>query len=74
MDLQDFEISQTAEDFLREILNFVVGQIPESFKVKCISLSGKNNASRNVNPIKVKQYGKTLSTLSLRFTGTCSML
>ena len=52
VDLQYFEFCQIAEDFLREILNFIIRQIPESFKVKCISLSEKNNASRNVNPIK----------------------
>ena len=54
VDLQYFEICQIAEDFLREILNFIMRQIPESFKVKCISLSKKkkNNAIRNVNPTK----------------------
>ena len=41
VDLQYFEFCQIAEDFLREILNFIIRQIPESFKVKCISLSEK---------------------------------
>ena len=58
VDLQYFEICQIAEDFLREILDFIVRQIPESFKVKCISLSKKNNAIRNVNPTKSETVGK----------------
>ena len=41
VDLQRFEICQIAEDFLREILNFIIRQIPEIFKEKCINLSEK---------------------------------
>ena len=41
VDLQRFEICQIAEDFLGEILNFIIRQIPEIFKEKCINLSEK---------------------------------
>ena len=41
VDLQRFDICQIAEDFLREILNFIIRQIPEIFKEKCINLSEK---------------------------------
>ena len=67
VDLQRFEICQIAEDFLGEILNFIIRQIPEIFKEKCINLSEKNNSSWNVIPIKSE-------TVFENTLGICSML